>query len=245
MGVTESKLRWVRLGQPHFDQINRKARRSPFYDLRPWDLATATRPLRFGFYGTVRNNKGLEVLLQAIPLLQTVIRQRCQFIIRALGWDWPLRKRLSAYPEVSFAGGYDLLQLIASAGDYDVGVLPHIWFENSPLVMLEHLHAGKFVIASRLGGPADFITPEKNGLLFAAGRPDELAACITCVVKGEVVLPSPREIHQASLLQSYPAHVMEVQGIYRELLERMGSLPAPGTTTATPLGARHPAFSTS
>jgi hypothetical protein len=38
---------------------------------------------------------------------------------------------------------------------------------------------------------------------------------------------------------------MEVQGIYRELLERMGSLPAPGTTTATPLGARHPAFSTS
>lgn len=235
MGVTESKMRWVRLGQPHFDQINRKARRSPFYDKRPWDPRTATRPLRFGFYGTIRNNKGLEVLLQAIPLLETEVRQRSQFVIRAMGWDWPLRKRMSAYPEVSFSGGYDLIQLIAASGDYDVGVLPHIWFENSPLVMLEHLHAGKFVIASRLGGPPDFITPEKNGLLFAAGRPDELAACITRIVTGGVVLPSPREVHRASILQSYPAHVMEVQGIYEELLEHAGDFPSPSQPGAPSL----------
>ncbi|MBC7772929.1 MAG: hypothetical protein H7210_10575, partial [Pyrinomonadaceae bacterium] len=65
MGLIESKARWVRLGQPHFDQINRRARRSPFYNTSPWDPTTANRPLRLGFYGTTRNNKGLEVLLQA------------------------------------------------------------------------------------------------------------------------------------------------------------------------------------
>ena len=219
MGVMENKLRWVRLGQPHFDQINRKARRSPFYDEPPWDPATATRPLRFGFFGTTRPNKGLEVLMQAIPLLTREVRQRCHFYIRALGWDWAFRKRMSVYPEVTFAGGYDLIQLIAAAGDYDVGILPHIWFENSPLVMLEHLHAGKFMIASRLGGPPDWIDPPHNGLLFAAGRRDELAACISQVATGEVRVPSPREIHEASVLQSYPDHVAEVQAIYQSVLD--------------------------
>lgn len=220
MGVMESKLHWTRLGQPHFDQINRKARRSPFYDKPPWNPADESRPLRFGFYGTTRANKGLEVFLQAIPLLDRRIRQRCQFHIRALGWDWPLRKRMSMYPEVAFVGGYDLIQLISAGGEYDVGVLPHIWFENSPLVMLEHLHAGKFMIASRLGGPPDWIDPPNNGLLFAAGRPDELAWCITRLVTGEVRLPSPREVHAASHLQSYPAHVTEVDSIYQGIIER-------------------------
>jgi glycosyltransferase involved in cell wall biosynthesis len=220
MGVLDHKLRWVRLGQPHFDQINRKARRSPFYDAEPWDPASAARPLRFGFFGTTRANKGLEVLVQAIPMLDARVRTRCQFLIRALGWDWPLRKRLSMYPEVTFAGGYDLIQLIAAAGDYDVGILPHIWFENSPLVMLEHLHAGKFMIASRLGGPPDWIDPPSNGLLFAAGRPDELAWCITRLVTGEVRIPTPREIHASSVLRSYPDHVREVESIYHEVLDR-------------------------
>jgi len=218
MGLLESKTRWVRLGQPHFDQINRRARRSPFYEMSPWDSATATRPLRFGFYGTTRNNKGLEVLMQAIPLLDRRIRQRCHFDIRALGHDWPLRKRMSVYPEVSFAGGYDILQLISSSGDFDVGILPHIWFENSPLVMLEYLHAGKFIVASNLGGPPDWIKPPENGLLFTGGRPDELAAHITSLVRGAVRVPSPKEIHAATTLQSYPAHVREIESIYHEVL---------------------------
>jgi glycosyl transferase family 4 len=136
MGVRDRQTRVVRLGQPHFDQINRRARRSPFYGLRPWDPATATRPLRFGFFGAMRSSKGIDVLCDAIPLLSREVRQRCQIHICAQGFDWPLRKKLSLFPEVSFTGGYDLLQLIGSGGEYDVGLLPHVWFENSPLVLL-------------------------------------------------------------------------------------------------------------
>jgi glycosyltransferase involved in cell wall biosynthesis len=227
MGVEPAKLRHVRLGQPHFDQIHRRARRSPFYDARPWDPATATRPLRVAFWGTTRNNKGFGVLARAIERLPREVRRRCQFIVHAGGGDWGFRKLLSRFPEVSFVGGYDLVQLLAGAGEYDVAVLPHIWFENSPLVMLEHLHAGKFIISSRLGGPVDWIcepgSPDANGglgngLFFPAGDDAALAACIGRVTRGEVVLPSPREVHAASVLWSYPQHVAEVEGIYRELL---------------------------
>lgn len=223
MGLEDRRSRVIRLGQPHFDQINRRARRSPFYDARPWDPATATRPLRFGFFGAMRPSKGIDVLAAAIPLLSREIRQRSHFHIRALGFDWPLRKKLTLFPEVSFTGGYDLLQLIGCGSEYDVGLLPHVWFENSPLVLLEHLHAGKFVICSRLGGPVEWVRPPSNGLLIAGGQPEELALAITRLVTGEVPIPSPRDIHDATpILQSYPAHIAEVESIYRELLDGSG-----------------------
>jgi len=218
MGVDESKLRVVRYGQPHFDQINRKARRSPFYDKVPWDAKSATRPLRFGFFGTVRPNKGLEVLVRAIEELDVDVRKRCQFVIRAHGGDWAFRKRMAKYPEVNFLGGYDLIQLIAASGEYDIGVLPHIWFDNSPLVMWEHLHAGKAVIAARLGGAADTIKPiDGNGLFFPGGCPDELANRITQFVTGEITIPTAKQIHDATTLTSYPEHVATVDAIYQDL----------------------------
>lgn len=225
MGVPRDRIRVVRYGQPHFDQINRKARRSPFYDKRPWNPSRASRPLRFGFFGTTRPNKGLDVLCRAVPMLTKAVRQRCQFIVRAQGKDWSFRKRMAAYPEMNFLGGYDILQLINAGGEYDVGLLPHVWFDNSPLVMWEHLHAGKMVIASRLGGAADTIrslddSDVGNGLFFAGGRPEDLARQITRVVTGEVAVPSAREVHAASELQTYPGHVREVDGIYRGLVAR-------------------------
>ncbi|MEL6797868.1 MAG: glycosyltransferase, partial [Planctomycetota bacterium] len=164
-----------------------------------------------------------EVLVRALRLLDRDVRQQCQFIIRAAGKDWEFRKRMAAYPEVNFLGGYDILQLINAGGEYDVALLPHVWFDNSPLVMWEHLHAGKMVIASRLGGAADTIrslddSEHGNGLFFAGGRPDDLARQITRVVTGEVVVPTAAEVHSASDLQSYPGHVIEVDTIYQELL---------------------------
>jgi glycosyltransferase involved in cell wall biosynthesis len=225
MGVPEERTRWVRLGQPHFDQINRRTRRSPFYDVSPWNPATATTPLRFGFFGTTRPNKGLEVLTRAIPLLRPEVRQRCQFTIRALGFERGFKKRLSRFPEVCVwpGTGYDLLQLIGSTGDYDVGILPHIWLENSPLVLLENFHAGKFVICSRLGGPVDWVRDEQNGLLVAGGDEHALAHAITRLVTGEVRIPSPRQIHRLTTLQSYPGHVQEIESIYHEVLGRRTS----------------------
>ncbi len=224
MGVPEHKTRWVRLGQPHFDQINRRARRSPYYEKSPWNAASADRPLRLAFFGTTRPNKGLEVLARAIPLLEQSVRERCQFIIRAQGYEFGYRKRLSQFPEVSVWCGYDLYQLISAAGEYDVGILSHIWLENSPLVLLENFHAGKMVICSRLGGPVDWVRDareypkEYNGLFFTGGAEEQLADCITRLVRGEVAIPSPREIHQRTTLRSYPGHVAEVEGIYHEVI---------------------------
>jgi glycosyltransferase involved in cell wall biosynthesis len=234
MGLDERRSRVVRLGQPHFDQINRRTRRSPYYDVRPWNPRTATGPLRFGFFGAMRPSKGIDVFAAAIPLLPSEIRRRCQFHFRAQGYEWPLRKRLAIYPEVSFAGAYDLLQLIGAGQEYDVGVLPHAWFENSPLVMLEHLHAGKFVLSSRLGGPVEWIKPPLNGLLLPGGQAEPIAEAITGLVRGDIAIPSPREVHEATpILQSYPAHILEMESIYREALGEAPETPTVEVPAAT------------
>ncbi len=230
MGLEPERGHHLRLGLPHFDQINRKVRRSPYYKRRPWNAETAGRPVRIAFFGTTRNNKGFRIFAEAIELLEQSIRQRCQFLMRAGGYDWHFRKMLSRYPEVSFVGGYDQVMLVASGGDYDVGVLSHVWFENSPLVLLEHLHAGKFVISSRLGGPPEWVVepgdspehPLGNGLMAPGGSPEDLAEAIRKIAVGEVHLPSASEVHAVSTLVSYPEHVREAQGLYSGLTRGQG-----------------------
>lgn len=228
MGLDPAKRRTVRLGQPHFDRMHRAAVAVPGYDQSPWTPADP-RPLRLAFFGTVRPNKGLRVLADAIAMLPADIRQRCLFHIRASGGDWAFRKLLSGYPQVQFGGAYDLMQRAASVPEYDVGLLPHIWMENSPLVLLEHLHAGKLVITTRLGGPPEWIVERDgatNGLLFPSGDAQALADAMTNLVCGDVVLPSPKTIHDITPhLTSYPAHLAEVQSIYEEVIASKDSRP--------------------
>lgn len=228
MGLNPAKRRTVRLGQPHFDRMHRAAAALPGYDQSPW-TPDSNRPLRLAFFGTVRPNKGLRVLADAIALLPADIRRRCLFHIRASGGDWAFRKLLSGYPQVQFAGAYDLMQRAASVSEYDAGLLPHIWLENSPLVLLEHLHAGKLVITSRLGGPPEWIVEKNgatNGLLFPSGDAQALADRIASLVRGDVAIPSARTIHDITPhLSSYPAHLAQVQSIYEEVIAARASRP--------------------
>lgn len=228
MGLDPARRRTVRLGQPHFDRMHRAAMALPGYDAPPWTPHSG-RPLRLAFFGTVRPNKGLRVLADAIVLLPADVRRRCLFHIRAAGGDWGFRKFLSGYPQVQFAGAYDLIQRAVSVAEYDVGLLPHIWMENSPLVLLEHLHAGKMVITSRLGGPPEWIVQRgdtTNGLLFPSGDAQALADQISSLVRGDVAIPSAKTIHDITPhLTSYPAHVNEVQSIYEEAIAAKASRP--------------------
>lgn len=228
MGLNPAKRRTVRLGQPHFDRMHRAAIALPGYEQSPW-TPDASRPLRLAFFGTVRPNKGLRVLADAIALLPAGVRRRCLIHVRASGGDWAFRKLLSGYPQVQFAGAYDLMQRAASVAEYDVGLLPHIWMENSPLVLLEHLHAGKLVITSRLGGPPEWIVEQgstTNGLLFPSGDASALADRIASLVRGDVAIPSAKTIHDITPhLTSYPAHLAEVQSIYEEVIAAKASRP--------------------
>jgi glycosyltransferase involved in cell wall biosynthesis len=54
-------------------------------------------------------------------------------------------------------------------------VVPSLWWENAPLVILEAFRHGRPVIAADIGGMAELIVPETNGLVFRRGDANDLA----------------------------------------------------------------------
>lgn len=214
MGVRPEVLRLVRLGQPHFDVLRREAEASPGYGSPPWVARTSAGPLRFAFFGNVYPNKGLHVLASAIERLPPEVHARASFLIHASGGDGPFRERLARFPNVRLGGAYAAEDLPRLAREYDVGLFPNQGLDNSPFVMLEYLHAGKFAVCSELGGPRGWIVPGGNGVLVKANDPAEWGNAIEQLVRGHIALPSPCEIHGASVLPSFAEYVPIVEQEY-------------------------------
>jgi glycosyltransferase involved in cell wall biosynthesis len=57
-------------------------------------------------------------------------------------------------------------------------VVPSVWYENMPNVVLEAMALGRPVIASRLGSLEEMIREGENGLKFIAGNAEDLAVKI-------------------------------------------------------------------
>ena len=62
-------------------------------------------------------------------------------------------------------------------------VVPSLWYENAPLVIREAFAANIPVIATNLGGMAEVVAHEVNGLLFERGNADDLAIQLRRIVE--------------------------------------------------------------
>ncbi len=134
----------------------------------------------FGYIGTHIPAKGIPVLLDAFPLVRGNVRLRI--------WGRPnpgttpvLRERTRRMPpsradRVEWMGEYGTSTIVPDVFDrIDALVVPSIWLENSPLVIHEAQQARVPVIASNLGGMAEYVDHEVNGLLFRPRDPVALA----------------------------------------------------------------------
>ena len=57
-------------------------------------------------------------------------------------------------------------------------VFPSVWYEGQPLTVLESLAAGTPVIVSDICAGREAVEDGVNGLWFASGKPDSLAAAL-------------------------------------------------------------------
>ncbi|MEM1330211.1 MAG: glycosyltransferase [Planctomycetota bacterium] len=218
MGVDPKHVRTVRLGLPHLDAIRQTVERSGAPAKMPWTPEDA-RPLCLAFFGTTRAHKGLSVLAGAIESLTEGVSRRVRFQIHAAGEMGPWRRRFVSRANVALSGAYEPEDLAGFALGYDAVVLPHAWFENSPVVMLEQLHAGKLLLASRLGGPVEWLREHTddapgNALLVPGADAPSLASAISRLVRGEVTLPSAEQVWSVTPhLRTYREHLDEVEGL--------------------------------
>jgi glycosyltransferase involved in cell wall biosynthesis len=175
--------------------------------------------LRVGFLGSLIPVKGAHVLLEAVTRLSPAERSALEVTLhgpakRDLAYAARLRE-LGGEAGATLAGPLDR----AGVGEFlrgtDLLVVPSLWFENQPLVVLEALAAGTRVAASDLGGLVELVAPGRGGARFPAGDAGALAALLGELARdparlealgAPAAVPDLAEQHEATL------------AAYRELL---------------------------
>jgi glycosyltransferase involved in cell wall biosynthesis len=71
---------------------------------------------------------------------------------------------------IRFAGTVKPSELGAVFSEADYFILPSLWHENSPLILLDALQSKTPVIASDIGGVRDVVEHGVNGFLFPMGN---------------------------------------------------------------------------
>lgn len=129
------------------------------------------------FAGSNLPVKGGEVLLKAIPL---VLDKFPDAIFHLFGIEPPLN---SPSPKVFFHGFLPKKDLIDWYKQADICVIPSLW-DNSPNTVYEAMAAGKPIVASKVGGIPELVTPE-TGILVTPGDPVDLADAILRLCQNE------------------------------------------------------------
>ncbi len=184
----------------------------------------ASQKVNIGFIGTIAEHKGAHVLLEAVRLLPE---------------DLPVEifiyGRLEEFPEYTLhlkeiAGGDERIHFCGTFPNHKIDfvflhldclVVPSIWYENTPLVIYSAQSTKTPVIATNLGGMAEVIQHEKNGLLFEKGDAAQLAHLIVRICEDRSLLAtlSANSIKPKSI----PVYVDELEEVYNEILPARAS----------------------
>jgi len=175
--------RFAEWGLPREKLVEIDNGRHPVEPIPPRELRPGEMRSRFGFFGLLNPFKGIEELLEAMKLLDEDDRDDITLYVSGANLDvqpMPVRKRLSKLLDkspdsVHFLGRYDKLTLPRRMAQVDWVVVPSIWWENSPLVIHEAFMHRRPVLTSDIGGMAEKVDDEVNGLHFPVGEPEQIA----------------------------------------------------------------------
>lgn len=135
---------------------------------------------RFGFFGHINRFKGSVVLLNASRRLteagvdhRLTLNGGADYQSEAFMADF--RATLAAAPAARHQGPYTPPQLAGLMAQVDWVVVPSIWWENAPLVILEAFRHRRPVICGGVGGMAELVREGVDGLHAPVNDPLGLA----------------------------------------------------------------------
>ncbi len=138
---------------------------------------------RFGYFGQFSQFKGVHVLLQAMQQVRRLSGDSAHLWLHGNNIDLQppefqivLRRLIEeTRPAVTLAGQFGRDELRRAMENIDWLVVPSLWWENLPLVIQEAFQCERPVICSDIGGMAEIVQHEVNGLQFRAGDAMSLA----------------------------------------------------------------------
>jgi len=148
-----------------------------FPGLAPEKTAVPPSGLRIGYLGQIAPHKGVHVLFEAVRRIESA-----PLTVQAWGdgsrfpaYARRLRRLARSDSRLKLAGVYERSEVSRVFRELDLVVVPSVWYENSPNVILEAFAHRTPVVASRLGGMAELVTDGVNGFQFEPGDAGDLA----------------------------------------------------------------------
>jgi glycosyltransferase involved in cell wall biosynthesis len=173
--------------------------------------------LRVGYLGQIAWHKGVHILFEALAHLEGLPVE-----MRIYGdtshfpeYAGELQRKAAADPRLTMAGVYPRGEISRVLQDLDVLVVPSLWYENSPNVILEAFAHRTPVIASDLGGMAELVKHSSSGLLFSTGDAEDLARQVRRLIDE----PGLKERLSQGIqpVRSTAEEIDELESIYQEV----------------------------
>jgi len=189
-------------------------------------------PFTFGYIGTHIPAKGIHDLIRAFGRLAGNARLRIWGRPRGQDTD-ALRRIAASLPDgaanrIEWMPEYKNQQVVRDVFDHcDAIVVPSVWVENSPLVIHEAQQARVPVVTANVGGMAEYVHHEVNGLLFEHRSIDSLAEQMQRFVDDPAfAVRLGARGYLRSETGDVPAvgdHVGEIERLYEQVLRRRSS----------------------
>jgi glycosyltransferase involved in cell wall biosynthesis/MoaA/NifB/PqqE/SkfB family radical SAM enzyme len=189
-------------------------------------------PFTFGYIGTHIPAKGIHQLIAAFGMVRGEHRLRI--------WGRPRGQDTDSLKAIASSLPHDVSSRIEWLPEYrnqdivydvfnhvDAIVVPSIWAENSPLVIHEALQARVPVVTADVGGMAEYVQHEVNGLLFRHRNAESMAAMMQRLADDPAlaVRLGARGYTQSESgnIPSIETHVQQIESIYEQAIQRRES----------------------
>ena len=188
-GVAPEKIARIAYGVPRPDRS----------DVRTGERQDADGRLRIAFAGSLAPNKGAHLLLEAMRL---VPRLAAEVAIwgRRTGDDYASRldRLADGDARIRFEGTFEAGEFAAVLAWADVLVIPSLWYENAPLVLLEALAHRCPVVVADVPGLTEPVRPGTDGWMFRRDDPRDLAAQLARLADDRAALCAVRTAPHAT-----------------------------------------------
>lgn len=180
----------------------------------PYEPAAHTR---FLFVGRLQPYKGAHDLIKAFNDLQAPRGATLTLYGTADGYEEyfeELKAMMAGNDRIEFGGQIPPEELGQAFAKADYLLLPSLWHENSPLIILDALQSKTPVIASDIGGVSGLIEDGVNGLLFPMGDAGSLQEVL------QRAIDHPELAEQLRLASQPPGIDQYAETMLRLLAER-------------------------
>jgi glycosyltransferase involved in cell wall biosynthesis len=188
--------------------------------LKNYKGKTPSDILRVGYIGQIIPIKGVHILVEAFK------EAKLGGIVKLDIWgslekdqDYvdTLKSIILDDLSISLRGRFEHENLADVFSEIDVLVVPSIWYENAPLVIQESFATETPVITTNLGGMAEMVSSDVNGLLFERGDVWDLARQLNRLVTEPGLLEKLKT--GAPKVKTIEDEVSQLEEMYFELLK--------------------------